>query len=199
MTHDNDTTTNTRIKKSPFYREAEIDARGYSSDALLAYREVLRTDAEDPDPVWPGETGRYIARERLQAVEAELDRRVRLSSLPASKAAKTAKEYEQWAELARAVRETVFVPDILRLIGCHIAQSGTSRDRSEYHSDCPVCREGDDRLVSWGGPNGRCWCRRCGWSADVIAVAQSFVPGCKHFRDALKALARLAALNQAVR
>jgi len=186
-------------RPSAVYRDAEIDARGYSRDVLLAYRDVFRTDAADDDPVWPGEAGRYIARERLRAFEAELARRDLISTLPTSKLAKTAKEYEQWAELARTIRETVFIPDILKLIGCLVMPSGTSRQRPEYHSDCPVCRDGTDRLVSWGGPNGRCWCRKCGWSADVIAVAQSFLPDCEHFRDALKFLARLAALNQEAR
>jgi hypothetical protein len=182
-------------EKSTVYQETEIDARHCSSDALMAYAEVFRADAEDPDPEWPGELGRFNAGERLRAIEAELARRDRISTLPASRAAIAAKEHEKWAELARIVRETVFVPDVLILIGCHVRPGGNGRQRPEFHSDCPVCQEGDDRLVSWGGPSGRCWCRKCGWSADVITVAQSFLPGCEHFRDALKVLARLAALN----
>ncbi len=183
---------------STVYRDAEVEARSLSTDALLAALEVFALDAEDPHPTWPGETGRWFAAERLRAFETELERRVRIIRLPDSQAAKYAKDYEQWVELARTVREVVSAPDVLLLVGCPPTRTGSSRHgETEHHGPCPSCGDGTDRLVSWDGPRSRCWCRRCGWRGDAIAVAQAFLPGCSHFRDAVRYLASLHALSGA--
>ncbi len=181
-------------RPSSHFVGAQIAARDMSTDALMAWVEVLAIDMEDRDPDWPGPVGRFIAGERHHAAMAELDRRVRIFSMPDSKASAYARDREHWAALARTVRESVSVPEVLALVGCHIRMTGTNRPQggTEFHSDCPVCRDGVDRLVSWDGPNGRAWCRKCRWSADVIAIAQGLMPGCEHFRDAVKTLAKLA-------
>jgi hypothetical protein len=174
--------------ESLVYRDAQVDCRSWSTDQLLAALEVVNLDIEDPDDAWPGDVGRHLAGERRRAYEVEVERRVRIVSIPGSKAAKYTRDFEEWAELARTVRELVSVPEVLLLIGYPPTRAG-----NEYHGPCPVCRDGVDRLVSWDGPNSRCWCRRCGWKASgAISVAMSFMPGCQHFRDAVRSLARLA-------
>ncbi len=181
---------------STIYRDAEVTARSLSTDALLAEAEVFAIDAQDPNPEWPGETGRWLAAERLRAYEAELARRTRIIRLPESKAATHARDHERWVDLARTVRDIVSVPDVLLLVGCPATRTGTSRQgETEYHGPCPACGDGTDRLVSWDGPRSRCWCRRCGWRGDAIAIMQSFFPGMSHFRDAVRFLAGLAALS----
>ena len=175
-------------------RDAIIEARALSTDAIMAELEVLALDISDPDPDWPGDIGRWLAGERLRAFEAELDRRARIWSMPASTAAKYAEDCDAWAHLARTVRETVSVPEALLLVGCAPTRAGTRRNgEAEYHGPCPQCG-GTDRLVSWDGPRSRCWCRRCDWRANVITIMQAHFPGCAHFRDAVRTLANLALL-----
>lgn len=191
------TVNNSPPIESAVLREARVIVRGFSMDAIKEGLAVASVDAEDSD-----ETVRFYGRERLRALEEEFERRVRIISVPGSKAAEYNRDYEEWAQLASEVRERVTVPEVLALIGCHIRSSGTNRKtgETEFHSDCPACRDGVDRLVSWDGPNSRCWCRRCDFGpADTIAVTRSFVPGCQGFRDAVKFLSSLAALEQAVR
>jgi len=174
---------------SDTYRDCQADARGYTVDALRSYLEIFAVDMADPNPDWPGPVGRHLAAERHRAVTDELDRRVRISKLPAPQASKLAQDHAQWIRLASAVRARVTVREVLELSGLHLVVS----DSGEAHSPCPVCG-GRDRLVIW--PT-RCWCRQCRWSADVIAVTQSFLPGCAHFRDAVTALARIAFVAEA--
>lgn len=163
---------------------------------LQAHLDVSSVDMNDPDRDFPGEFGRFLARERHRAFTHEVERRTRILGMPALQVARGVQDHAEREELTQAIRETVDVPSILSTIGWHMTASDTSRRSGarEYHSDCPVCRAGVDRLVSRGGANGRCWCRVCGWSAD--AIAQSVLPGCDQFRDALKVLAGIAAQNQ---
>ncbi len=176
---------------SAIYRDAEVEARSLSTDALLAGIEVCALDVEDPDPEWPGETGRWLAAERIRAYEAELERRTRIIRLPDSKAATYARDHDAWLELARTVRETVPISEVLLLVGYPPSRHG----ETEYHGPCPACGDGTDRLVSWDRPRSRCWCRRCGWRGDAISTLQEFYPGLSHFRDAVRFLAGLAALS----
>ncbi len=180
---------------STIFCDAQVEARAWSTDQLLAGIEVCALDVEDPDPEWPGETGRWMAGERLRAYGAELERRTRIIRLPDSKAARYARDHEHWAELARTVRDIVSVPDVLLMVGCPPSRTGASRQgETEHHGPCPACGDGTDRLVSWNGPRSRCWCRRCGWRGDAISTLQEFYPGLQHFRDAVRFLAGLAAL-----
>src|SRR5215216_2982039 len=64
---------------STIFTDALIDARGYSTDALLAMAETFAIDVADPDPDWPGESGRFLASERLRAIQTELERRKRIA------------------------------------------------------------------------------------------------------------------------
>ncbi len=173
-----------------FFRDAQVDCRDWSTDQLLAALEVVNLDLEDLNPLWPGDVGRYIASERKRAYENELDRRVRIFSLPNSQAKQYSQDRDQWTRLAREVRQRVEVPEVLHLIGYPTTKRG-----NEYHGPCPACRDGVDRLVSRGGPDGRVWCRKCGWKGDAIAIVQSFVPDCSHFRDAVTFLADLAGMT----
>jgi hypothetical protein len=143
----------------------------------MAYRDVFRDDASDPDL---DETARYMAAERFRAFDEELTRRVRIVQLDPKTAARRTREYEDWKALAENVKERVSVREVLELAGFHIIE-----DRSgEAHSSCPLCG-GHDRLVIW--PK-KAWCRQCRWNSDAVAIAQSFLPGCTHFRDAVRFL-----------
>jgi len=166
------------------------DARHLSVDALLSWRDVLNADLADDDADYPGPTGRCLAGERMRAVDSELARRERLSRIGRGVASPADRTYEAWRDLARAVTERVDVPELMEMTGHLLTPAGHNGRRGvpEYHASCPVCG-GEDRLVVWGGPNGRCWCRQCGWTADAITIAQSFLPGCSGFRDSVKWLA----------
>jgi len=176
------------------YREAAADARWSSGDALSAYRDTFVSIADDPegDPF-----ERYNAGERLRAFTEEIARRGRVTRLAAGRGTRFDRDHDAWARLAKLVKERTSVPNILELGGIAVTRTGQNRQRgtSEFHSACPVCRDGVDRLVSWDGPNGRAWCRTCRWSADVIAVTQSVVQGCGDFRDSIRFLVDLAGVQ----
>jgi hypothetical protein len=185
-------------RESTVYREALVWARGQSTDAIEAMCQPAIYDLADMDPDWPGPVGRFDAAERLRAYETELARRARLDRLASGTASPQDRRHAAWSELARTVRQVVSVPEVLHLAGVVPRRVGQNSRRgvAEYHSPCPVCRDGVDRLISWDGPNGRAWCRQCGWSADAIAVTQSLIPECSEFRDAVKFLAQLAGMRQ---
>ena len=186
-----------RAEPSPVYRDAAADARHMSVDALLSWRDALIADLADDDPDCPGPVGHYLAAERLRAVDAELARRERLSRVGRGVASPADRTYQAWSDLARAVTISVDVPALMAMTGHLLTPAGHNGRRGvpEYSAACPVCG-GTDRLCVWGGPNGRAWCRQCQWSADAIAIAQSFLPGCGSFRDAVKWLALM--VGQAV-
>ena len=160
-----------------------------STDELLAWLEVLTLDIEDPDPVWPGPVGRELATERHRAAEAELARRTRIFAMPGSTAATYAADRETWAQLAHEVRERVDCAEVLLLLG--YPPRGIGRER---HGGCPACGEGDDRLLV---RQDRVWCRRCEMRTDAVGLVRSFMPGLAGFRDAVRFLTRLAAMEAA--
>lgn len=170
------------------YRDAAADAMHMTADGLLQWRDVLSADLADDEPVL-----RELASERLRAVDQELSRRERLSRLSQGVANPADVQYQAWNDLARAVNERTDVPELLTICGVVLRPAGQNsrRGQPEYSGACPVCG-GTDRLRAWSGPNGRCWCRQCHWNADAIAVAQSYLPGCQSFRDAVKSLAIMA-------
>lgn len=175
------------------YKDAEADCRHKSSDALLQWKDAVVADLADDDADYPGPVGRELAGARLCAIDAELSRRERLSRLNRGVASPSDQRYEQWRELARVVSERIDVVELMAICGHVLTPAGfnTRRNAREYAGSCPVCG-GTDRLRCWGGPNGRAWCRQCHWSADAIAIAQSFLPGCEGFRDAVRTLAIMA-------
>jgi len=177
--------------------DAEAEAKRLSVDALAQWRDVLTADLADDDPDCPGPTGRCLAAERRRAVDAEITRRERLSRIGRGVATPADRTYEAWRDLARAVVERVDVAELMAVCGHLLTPAGHNSRRGgpEYSAACPACG-GTDRLRIWGGPNGRAWCRQCGWSADAIAIAQSFLPNCRSFRDAVKWLALM--VGQAV-
>jgi len=168
------------------YDDALIDARGHSSDALQAMAEVFAIDAVDPDPAWPGETGRFLARERLRAIQTELNRRERVARLSAGTGTSTTHDqrHAAWTKLAAAVRDRVDVVEVFVANGYSLHDTG----KTEAHAACLLCG-GDDRLVIRRGPPGRMWCRQCQWSGDAITLAMSL--GQRGFRDAVTHLAGL--------
>lgn len=174
--------------------EMETAVRLMSTDEALATLEVVEIDLERGDL---DDLAAFNARERKRALEAELGHRVRIFSMPESKAAKYAQDRESWADLARTIRETLPVQEVLHLIGYPATRTGHSRrsGASEYHSGCPRCADGTDRLVSFDGPESRFFCRKCDFRGDVITLTRSFMPGCSGFRDALKTLTRLTSMN----
>lgn len=170
------------------YKNAEADARQTSPDALMQWKDVLSADLADDDDVL-----HELAGERLRAVDAELSRRERLSRLNRGVASPADQRYEQWRELARVVCERIDVVELMAICGHVLKPAGHNARRNvrEFSGACPLCG-GQDRLRVWGGPNGRAWCRQCRWSADAITIAQSYLPGCSSFRDAVKWLATMA-------
>lgn len=186
-------TASTTPAHSTIRRDAQVESRTMSSDALLAWRDVLALDAADPDSDYPGPVGRYLASERLAAVETELLRREQLAQTAPRLVKAHAQTHDAWRDVARVIRERVEVPDLFHALVGSITPAGRNgrRGAPEYSASCPACG-GEDRLRLWGGPDGRAWCRQCNWSADVITLAQSFAPRCAAFRDAVTWLAAIA-------
>ncbi len=176
------------MRPTTTYLDAEADARNMSTDALLATIDLFMLDMSDPDldPAF-----QYLAKQRHDAFSKEWTHRERLTHLPRAKQDAMRQTHEQWLTLARSVRDAVPVPEVLALIGYPTHLVG-----KEHHGPCPACRDGTDRLVSWDNPRSRCWCRQCNWRADAIAIVQSFMPGCTHFRDAVRTLAQIANLSE---
>lgn len=175
----------TKSKNSGIYHDALLDARGYSTDALLALADGFVLDVADPDPDWPGPVGRYLASERLRAIREVLARRERQARTNAGLPSPNDQRYQEWRELARLVRERVGIVDVFIQTGYPLHDVGPA----EAHAPCPVCG-GTDRLVIRRDPPGRCWCRRCPWSGDVVTVAMSIRQ--EGFRDSVTWLADLA-------
>ncbi len=178
---------------SDIRRDAQVEARSMSTDALLQWRDVLALDVVDPDPDYPGPTGRYLASERLAAVHAELVRREQLANTAPHLVQANDRTHEAWLDLARTVKERVDLPGLFHLLVGSTRPAGRNgrRGAPEFSASCPACG-GENRLRLWGGPDGRAWCRQCRWSADVVALAQAYAPGCAAFRDAVKWLATIA-------
>lgn len=178
---------------STTYRDALITARELSPDALLAIDDAQAAIEADPDPCFPGDVGRFNASERRRAIHTVLDQRDRLVAHDPTLKRWDDAQYAAWRDLARVVRERVEVPRIFDEASYQLQRAGHNGRRGvdEWAGACPLCG-GMDRLRVWAGPNGRAWCRQCGWSADVVTVTQSLIPGCQHFRDAVRWLAELA-------
>lgn len=168
-------------------REMEVAVRSMSTDELMAALEVVTLDLERGDL---DDTEQFNARERQRALDADLGQRVRIFRMPGSQAAKYARDRESWAALAREVRQRVEIAEVLAMIGYPARLIGR-----EWHGGCPACQAGDDRLLVRPGPEGRCWCRRCGFHGDAILLVRSFMPGLSGFRDATAWLANFAALE----
>lgn len=172
-------------------REVAIWARQQSADALLAHLDAL--DAEIAEPGYDDDSdavARALATPRRDAIAAELARRERLSRIQAGVASPSDERYEGWRAMTREVRERTDLADVFRAAGWDLRREGRDprRGGSEWRGPCPLCA-GRDRLRVFDGPNGRAWCRRCAWSADAITAAQSLLPGCAEFRDAVRTLA----------
>lgn len=171
--------------------EMQVAVRAMSMDEKMASLEVVLTDLERGDL---DDTGRVFALKRKRVLEEDIEQCIRILAVPDSRAAKYAADREAWAELAREVRQRVDIAEVLLLVGFPPRQIGR-----ELHGPCPACRDGDDRLLVRSGPEGRCWCRRCGFRGDAISVVRSFMPGMSGFRDAVRTLARLASMNVEVK
>ena len=134
-------------------------------------------------------------RRELGAVEREL--RKRLSRLNAAiqpkDGARPRTAGEDLTDVKRRVKEILTVPDVLVDLGFEPKRTGTSGGREEWHSRCPFCGDGDDRLISWGHPESNFYCRRCGTGGDVIDLVENVLQ--VGFREATLRLARLAGLS----
>ena len=176
---------------SPVYLDAQADARWYPTDALQVSVETFASISNDPSADM---FEVFNASERLAAFNKEIARRERVARLSDGAATVRDLSHEAWTALARHIKETVAVPEILRLAGLPMRRTGTSRGRDEWHGPCPVCGTGDDRLCCWGGPNGRLWCRQCHWSGDALS-AGSLLVTTGNFRDIVRFLASYAGLE----
>ncbi len=183
---------------SDIRRDAQVESRSMSTDALLQWRDVLALDVADPDPDYPGPIGRYLASERLAAVDAELARREQLANTAPHLIQANTRTHEAWCDLARTVRERVDLPEVFYTLVGPVRPAGRNgrRGAPEFSASCPACG-GENRLRLWGGPDGRAWCRQCRWSVDVVALVQAYAPGSAAFRDAVKWLANIAAIEAA--
>jgi hypothetical protein len=165
------------------YDSAWADATATNElEALASAIETFTAGAANSDPFVA-----YVAGERLRAYQDVYDRRLASLRILNGKATQRDLDRQVWNSLVREVKHHVDVPTVLELGGIALTRHG-----HEYHSWCPVCSDGVDRLVSWPNPNSRCWCRRCKWRADVIAAAQSVIPSCDGFHTTVTWLADLA-------
>jgi zona occludens toxin (predicted ATPase) len=158
-------------------------AKMMTIDALLAEHDVWAATVADPGEDWPGDVGRHLAGERMKAVLEEITRRERLQRLNLYAGRESTERYQAWRDVARICRERVSMIDVLERAGWPVVESGR-----EHHAPCPACG-GEDRFVVW---TERAWCRRCHLSWDIVAAAESLIPGCAQFRDALRYLAAMA-------
>jgi hypothetical protein len=165
------------------FTEMQTLARTMTVDALLAEHDVLAATVADPGDAWPGDVGRHLAGERLKAITDEIIRRERLQRMGLFAARESTARYEAWRDVARIVRERVTMVAVLERAGWPVFPSGR-----EHHGPCPACG-GEDRLVVWPS---RAWCRGCNLSWDVVAAAESLIPGCESFREAVRYLAEMA-------
>ncbi len=58
-----------------------------------------------------------------------------------------------------------------------ISKRTASSNGGEYHSPCPNCAGGTDRLCIWPtqGKGGRYWCRQCGCKGDAIQFCRDYL------------------------
>jgi hypothetical protein len=181
----NDSTLSVVAKDHPVYRDARTYyQRGLVSvDAAHADRECFRLILADDRA---DEVERLNAEMRLAAVEAmlaEVDRIARSQpGIPSS----PDQVYTAWKDLAALVREQTDLPELIQELGLIIYSA--DRSGAQWHGPCPICG-GIDRWQVFNRTGWRSWCRQCDWSADAVALVQSFVSGCEHFRDAVRWLA----------
>ena len=161
-------------------------------ESIASIMETLDAESKMPDPV-RAEFGRV----RLAAYQSVYESR--LAALRMANGTATSRDLDRqaWTDLARAVKERVTITEVLELRGITVTWHGR-----EGHSACPFCG-GTDRFVIWPGPPDRAWCRQCHASnrstMDVVALAQSTMPGCEHFHSAVSWLADLARVSGGAR
>ncbi len=175
---------------STVFLDAAADARNLSRDALAAGVDLFQSIIADPEA---GPVERYLAAERLHAFDEETASRDLVDRLATGQATPHDRNCGAWDALREAVKQRVEVPDVLAIAGVPLRRAGASRGRPEFCGPCPRCEAGDDRLRAWAGPSGRCWCRVCEWSADVIGVA-SLITRTGQFRDCVRWLANYAGI-----
>lgn len=175
-------------RPSSIRREAADAARNLPADELAAIADALRAELAH----WRGlpdlddesrAVALHLAGERLAACEAELARREALARAGACRSPNGDAEFATWRALAAEVRRRT---DVRELLAVELSWRPARQSDREAAGPCPLCG-GRDRCVAWAD---RAWCRRCGWSADAIAVAR-LARRCG-FRDAVRALAQEA-------
>ena len=96
------------------------------------------------------------------------------------------------ADIAARVRREVDIRFPLDLIGWSPARTSAA---GECSGPCPICPGGHDRFVVWpatAGRDGRVWCRRCRYTADVIGLHRALEG--TSFTDTLGVLAAKAGI-----
>lgn len=181
---------------------AQLEALDFA-DAEIAERFAGREEGIDV------EYARYVVTQQREMIAKELRLRESLAhrveqagQTPGGAGVRSSpdertRRYLAWVDLARQVRETADVVQLLRELGLEPRRSGSNsrRGTAEYHGPCPICG-GRDRLISWPAPNSRCVCRQCGISYDAIALVRALVPGRESFFLALGELAAQLGLPQ---
>lgn len=169
-----------------------VTVRNKGDAELLDWRGRLMVDALEPGYADDDTNAlaRFVATERLAAVDAELARRERAAARASGVAPPSDARHVAWADVARELRDAVPVPMALERLGHPMRRVGRDRDgRDEYHGPCPFCG-GKDRFIAWGPPRSRYLCRQCsGDHADDVvtlwrnATGLGFVDACEELLD----------------
>ena len=154
--------------------EAAVMARAMETTELLGWRDRLTVDLIEPA---------YAAAEDAavatvasvtcaEMVDREIARRERAARLNSGLPSPADRQYQAILDLAAAVKPRVSLPDFLAQIGWSLRRVGRDgHGRDTYSGPSPMCKEGNDRFVSWGQPGSRYLCRRCGAKGDVVQLA----------------------------
>jgi hypothetical protein len=161
-----------------YYRRESISVDAAQSDRDC-FRLILADDHAD-------EVERLNAEMRLAAVEEMLAEVERIAGTRPSLRQAEIEVFEAWKDLAAHVKQQTSLPELIQELGLIIYPA--DRSGMQWRGPCPICG-GIDRWQVFNRASWRSWCRQCEWSADAVALVQSFAPGCEHFRDAVRWLA----------
>ena len=172
-----------------------VTVRNMGNAELLDWRECLGWDLLEPGYADDDTNAlaRFMATERIAAVDAELARRECAARIASGVASPTDATQSAWADVARELRDAVPVPVALERLAHPMRRVGRDRERrDEYAGACPWCG-GEDRFRAWGPPRSRYWCRQCESRGDVVTLWRN-VTGLA-FVDACRELAELAGVG----
>lgn len=152
--------------------EAETVYRLIGIEELGALRDALAAEFADLPGLYGAESvpvAALLIEPRLRAADREIARRACLFATGADVPDGGGASYRAWRALAGEVRQRANILAVFGEAGYFLRQTG----RHEWHGQCFVCGEGDDRLMVRTDPPARYWCRRCGLTGDAITAFRS--------------------------